>query len=985
MKKSIQIFGYVCISLVLFSLQSVLSQGRTQDKKKVYIGTFQPYKSNPDSSISDKIIEEVLKNFKAKGIEVNKAGQYSSVSEALSRIKSEEGAVFLSGYYKKNKDQNLEIFAQVYNPETGYVIDALNVTEEVSGLVGIKLPEEETKETDNLVIAKFASKITILIKINAQKKERSENINEFLGASQIGKDIQFPVRKEDATASAESIFKLLENIEVVTATRTKTKIKEAPAAVYVITAQQIRERGYRTLDDALHDVPGFDFQHTNGLYPNLGHQRGLIGNMQRTLLYVDGVPDNNLNENAMLGGSSAFPLANVERIEIVAGPASALYGANAFNGIINIITKDGETNPGSHVDVTYGSWEQKWKNPGRSASFSTRGSSGGDNPIQYSIGAYYYKTDGPNMSGIQNLDPPSYGATKTNPYYDYRNDPAYYYSKKLCGNTMCNPDSKSIGYYWSPAYNVSNIDTYNVTAKFSKGGLRFETINWQFLQGEGTFGNGTQQLDTRQSGFQTGKFDSRNLARAYGIGSGLLTNSSKDSSGKTTTVYGDGGFIGSNWDFRNNSVLVGYLHKFNETLSLDSEGIVRHTELLNSSHEEYPNTNGPSAIYRPGDTAVEKNYSRADNAYFGEERLQWNPSSNLSSIVGVTAKRFIVDKDYGSYERFSYNNYAIFFQQLYRPIEKLALTAGFRRDYITTYGYASTPRLSAVFTPTKDLTLKFLYGTAFREPSAKELYSFTAQRKPNPDLKPEKLNSVEVGVGYRFLRNYYTSIQAFRNEISNLILEVQTTDTTPINGKTATGGAPWNQNNNLGRARIDGIEADANANVLNNLNLSLNFTHQQGLYYDLPSSLQRSPSVAGRSGDDPAFDIYLQVFKKLTGRSSTVPDKGDIPNIATNKGNFGATYYVLKNLSVYLGMNYVDVRRTIATNPEKSVPGYKFLRLNVRWEDVWKKGMFLQVHINNLTNEQFFDPGIRTANGGYYPTMHPLERRNVWFTFGYHF
>jgi len=61
------------------------------------------------------------------------------------------------------------------------------------------------------------------------------------------------------------------------------------------------------------------------------------------------------------------------------------------------------------------------------------------------------------------------------------------------------------------------------------------------------------------------------------------------------------------------------------------------------------------------------------------------------------------------------------------------------------------------------------------------------------------------------------------------------------------------------------------------------------------------------------------------------------------------------------------------------------VKINIRWEDFYKPGMYMQLTINNLTNEQFFDPGIRSATGGYYPTQHPLETRNIWFTLGYKF
>ncbi len=973
-----KIIYFVFFSL-LFTQGNVFAEKKTPTRK-VYVGSFQPYKSPSIPLVSEKIRSEFEKNFSHLGIEAEKLENYSSLEAALLSLKGLD-TVFITGYYKKNKGENLNIYGQVYNPDTGFLIDALNVSFELTGMEDEKLPDDEMKENDNSVISKFVTKLSNRVKLNSKRKERTESINEFVNSSQIGKDINFQIRKEDIQESAEKVFKLFEDTEVVTATRTKTKLKDAPAAVYVISAEQIRERGYRTLEDALHDIPGMDFQHNYGIFPDLLHQRGLVGGQQRTLMYVDGIADNNLNENAMLAGSLRFPLNNVERIEVVSGPASALYGANAFNGIINVITKSGDSNPGHHIDATYGAWEKNFSNPGASASFSARGSTQGESPIHYSVGGYYYQTKGPNFGGIQNLDPPNNGSTSSNPNYNYHYDPIYALSKKLCGNAVCETNSNSIGYYWSPTYNNSQENTYNITAKFSKGGFRFETINWQYLQGEGTFSNGTQQIDTKQKGLETGKWDSRNLARAYGILSGALTT--YDSKGKVVT-YGEKGFIGSNWDFRNNSVLAGYLHKFSETLSLDSEAIVRHTEVLSSSHEEYPNTNGPGAYYHPGDTTAETNYSRPDYSYQAEERLQWSPSSKLSGIFGVVGKHFVVSKDYGSSERYTYTNYAMYYQQLYKPFDKLALTAGFRHDFITTYGHANTPRLSAVYTPSKNLTFKFLLGSAFREPSARELFSQTAQRKPNTSLRPEELRSAEAGASYRFLKKYFVSAQGFYNSVSNLILEVQTTDTTPIAGKTATGGLPWNQNQNIGRAAIYGAELETNITFSNSFIMFLNYTYNKGYYYDLPSGLSKSPSTAGRAGDDYANDLYLLGYKSVTN-NSTVPAKGNIPNIAPHKANVGFTYYILKNLSVYLGINYIDVRRTIATNPEHSVLGYKMVKLNIRWDDAFKPGVFIQLHINNVTNEQFFDPGIRVATGAYYPTMHPLERRNIWFTVGYKF
>jgi outer membrane cobalamin receptor len=279
--------------------------------------------------------------------------------------------------------------------------------------------------------------------IQELKKERDELLKEK------GKEI--PEAKESDNSSdtktrlkqEEDFFKLEENI-VTTASRKEQKISDAPAAIYIITDKQIRERGYRTLIDALSDIPGFDIIHNYGIFPELIHQRGLVGNNQRTLLYIDGIPDNNLTEGAILGGSIRFPLNNAQRIEVVSGPASALYGANAFNGIINIITKDGKTNPGNHVDITHGYWEGNFRNPGTSLSFSTRNST--STGVGYNIGGYYYNTQGPNFGDTRRLDKPN-----VNP-----NDASYALEKNACGGT-CTPDGRSVGSYWTPGFNVSNV------------------------------------------------------------------------------------------------------------------------------------------------------------------------------------------------------------------------------------------------------------------------------------------------------------------------------------------------------------------------------------------------------------------------------------------------------------------------------------------------------------------------------------------------
>ncbi|HMK02794.1 MAG TPA: TonB-dependent receptor plug domain-containing protein, partial [Ferruginibacter sp.] len=87
----------------------------------------------------------------------------------------------------------------------------------------------------------------------------------------------------------------LMNIKVVTATGSVQTISEAPSTMNVITAKQIKERGYIQLEDALRDIPGIDFIHTNGYIPTLIYFRGMYGAENlRALLMVDGIPENNI-------------------------------------------------------------------------------------------------------------------------------------------------------------------------------------------------------------------------------------------------------------------------------------------------------------------------------------------------------------------------------------------------------------------------------------------------------------------------------------------------------------------------------------------------------------------------------------------------------------------------------------------------------------------------------------------------------------------
>ncbi len=145
---------------------------------------------------------------------------------------------------------------------------------------------------------------------------------------------------------------------VIIGQRREGDVLDVPSAVTVITAAQLEKSGAANLVEAVQRQPGFFAQGANkGAYDqNLdvrGYNNG-AGNGQRTLVLVDGRKTNSVVSTATDWAS--IPLENVERIEIVRGPAAALYGDGALAGVINIITKKGGKTQFSHATAAGGNW-----------------------------------------------------------------------------------------------------------------------------------------------------------------------------------------------------------------------------------------------------------------------------------------------------------------------------------------------------------------------------------------------------------------------------------------------------------------------------------------------------------------------------------------------------------------------------------------------------------------------------------------------------
>ena len=141
---------------------------------------------------------------------------------------------------------------------------------------------------------------------------------------------------------------------VITANRREQSLQDVPVSVSTVTAKMIAERNTVTLDDALRYVPGVNMTYDQvNIRGSSGYSRG-VGS--RVLLLLDGLPF--LTGDTGEINWETIPVYQVERIEIVKGAGSALYGSSALGGVINVITRDVQDSPELRIRLYTGLYDQ---------------------------------------------------------------------------------------------------------------------------------------------------------------------------------------------------------------------------------------------------------------------------------------------------------------------------------------------------------------------------------------------------------------------------------------------------------------------------------------------------------------------------------------------------------------------------------------------------------------------------------------------------
>jgi outer membrane cobalamin receptor len=512
----------------------------------------------------------------------------------------------------------------------------------------------------------------------------------------------------------------LMRIQITTASRATEELADAPARVEVVTAAQIQRRGYRSLSDVLKDLPDFKVDLAgNWDFPAELTVQGVRG-ATRVILLLDGIRISSPT-NEPLPIVANYPVHAARQIEIVYGPASALYGADAFSAVINIITRDANESAGLDVTTSagaFGLYDQ-------TASYTT---ALGANASLVVAGQFHY--DGqPDLSRYYPGDFNGMQAQRTGVF------------PTIFG--LMTPEGSV-----SPDYHIP-LSAHSLQATLRAGGLQL-TLFENRSRLPSTAGVYTPDNVV----YSDAAFNQNDLFVAAGTYTRALGRTTSTS---TVTMSRHELDPHSGYMDLYSNMRRSYKYAYGSILEADQQ-----------------------VSWKPSGTlsvAAGGNFQR----FFAiPQTADLNAPIQSQDAPGTILGTNIVDE----FVKLHYANAGAFAQVRYAIKPRLALTVGGRGDYNTRYGGTFNPRLGLVAQATDSTTFKLLYGTAYLAPSPYQGYShygsfistdggatFSSDywHVPNPNLQPQHKKTVEANLGQQLGPNLSVSASAFYSRFTNLI------------------------------------------------------------------------------------------------------------------------------------------------------------------------------------------------------------------------
>ena len=186
------------------------------------------------------------------------------------------------------------------------------------------------------------------------------------------------------TGEKEKKIPPLQHQVVVTATRIETPAHEVASSVSVVSKEDLERMKKATVLKTLEEIPGLTIIQ-NGAAGGAASIFIRGANSEHTLVLMDGVELNNPITPARSVDLAHFTLENIERVEVLRGPQSTLYGSDALSGVVNIITQKGKGKPKFSLSSAAGSY---------GTFYSSAGTGGGTEKIHYSLGTTYFQSNG---------------------------------------------------------------------------------------------------------------------------------------------------------------------------------------------------------------------------------------------------------------------------------------------------------------------------------------------------------------------------------------------------------------------------------------------------------------------------------------------------------------------------------------------------------------------------------------------------------------
>jgi outer membrane receptor protein involved in Fe transport len=535
-----------------------------------------------------------------------------------------------------------------------------------------------------------------------------------------------------------SLEELMEQ-EITISTDTKQTITKAPAAVSSISSDDIKATGSTNIAEILETIPGVHIKYHHFGFRPLIEFRG--ANATQTLLMVDGIPMRDLNWSYGIFWKG-LPTNSIKRIEVMRGPGSALFGADASAGVINVITKTAGKIDSSEIGLRRGSFNTNsgWMQYGESW-----------NNFDIGLTMDFHDTNGHDPfieSDRQTID-----------------------DQRDATNASYAPDNAHYGW--------RNQDIRFSIAK-QKWRLNLDYTHHSNLQtgftGGGKLDPVTKANDKR---FNAGLlYNNENFYPNLGIDAELQYQDLKYSSGDGF-LEDPPGSDGVNINGNINQMRSAERRLAFELSGLYS-GIEEQTIRLGTGYtwqdlyrvEQFRNTGpGPDGIDIPTD----------------------------SDLVDVS------DSPHAFAPEKARKIHYFFIQDAWAITTDWELTAGLRYDHYSDFGTTVNPRLALVWSRTDRITTKLLYGRAFRPPSFRELYSITTDAQPNANLQPERSETLELAFTYIISRDLNLGLSIYQYQQSDSIRSIEIANKTKKQfmntGETTINGieleAKWQPTANL--------------------------------------------------------------------------------------------------------------------------------------------------------------------------------------------